>query len=76
MWKIKILEGSHQCLTRMISQDHSKLDYKNIVEQILPIIRKDPIISISVLIEEIKKKYTHTQLLSDDRQVYRFAQIV
>ena len=63
MWKIKILEGLHQCVTHMISQDHSKLDYKKIAKQILLLIRKDPTISIPTLIEETKKKsYTLTQI--------------
>ncbi|KAL5128532.1 hypothetical protein HKD37_14G040764 [Glycine soja] len=55
-WKIKILEGSHQC--------------KKIAEQILPLIRKDPTISISMLIEEIKKSlhlHNHLQKNMDDK---------
>ena len=59
MWEIKILEGFHQCVTHMISQDHSKLGYKKIAKQILPLIRKDSTFSVPVLIEEIKKVYTY-----------------
>ncbi|KAL5141239.1 hypothetical protein HKD37_09G024627 [Glycine soja] len=59
MWEIKILEGFHQCVTHMISLDHSKLGYKKIAKQILPLIRKDSTFSVPVLIEEIKKVYTY-----------------
>ena len=60
VWKITKLHGPHTCASSMVSQDHRQLSSTFICQSILQIVKKDPTISVPVLIAHIRSKYTYT----------------
>ncbi|XP_057723442.1 uncharacterized protein LOC130939349 [Arachis stenosperma] len=59
-WKIRRYNGRHTCTTRVISQDHSKLDSDTVVEAIRPLVETDPSIKVKTIIAEVQSRFNYT----------------
>ena len=57
MFEITKLQGEHSCLYSNLTQDHSQLDSNFTSVQIQNIVKVDPSVTVSVLVEIIKQQY-------------------
>ncbi|XP_031737534.1 uncharacterized protein LOC116402427 [Cucumis sativus] len=57
LFEITKLQGEHSCLYSNLTQDHSQLDSNFMSVQIQNMVKADPTITVSVLMEIIKQQY-------------------
>ncbi|XP_058746584.1 uncharacterized protein LOC131619513 [Vicia villosa] len=66
-WVIGKISQPHTCINSSRSQDHRKLSYDLICQEILPLINNDPSLKVRTIISHITKVYNYTQAIE---QVY------
>ncbi|RYR73297.1 hypothetical protein Ahy_A02g007649 isoform I [Arachis hypogaea] len=59
-WEIRRYNGRHTCTTRVISQDHSKLDSDTVAEAIKPLVETDPSIKVKTIIAKVQSRFNYT----------------
>ncbi|RYR08132.1 hypothetical protein Ahy_B05g075684 [Arachis hypogaea] len=60
-WEIRRYNGSHTCTRSTISQDHSKMDSKTVVEAIKPLVEVDPSIKVKSVIADVQSNRRSNQ---------------
>src|SRR4051812_31761447 len=56
-WVIGSISQDHTCVNTNISQDHRKLSYDIICQEILPLVDKDPSVKVKTIISHIVATY-------------------
>ena len=59
-FEISWYTGPHTCISTMMSQDHSGLDFTLIVNEIWDLVKEIPTIAVAGLSAVIKNKYNYT----------------
>ncbi|XP_058749008.1 uncharacterized protein LOC131621962 [Vicia villosa] len=59
-WVIGKISQPHTCINSSRSQDHRKLSYDLICQEILPLINNDPSLKVRTIISHITKVYNYT----------------
>ncbi|XP_058756461.1 uncharacterized protein LOC131629695 [Vicia villosa] len=59
-WVIRYISQDHTCVNTNVSQDHRKLSYDIICQEILPLVDKDPSLKVKTIISHIVATYNYT----------------
>ncbi|XP_058733247.1 uncharacterized protein LOC131604849 [Vicia villosa] len=59
-WVIGSISQDHTCVYTNVSQDHRKLSYDIICQEILPLVDKDPSVNVKTIISHILATYNYT----------------
>ncbi|XP_058760996.1 uncharacterized protein LOC131634328 [Vicia villosa] len=59
-WVIGYISQDHTCVNTNVSQDHRKLSYDIICQEILPLVEKDPSLKVKTIISHIVATYNYT----------------
>ncbi|XP_058734136.1 uncharacterized protein LOC131605848 [Vicia villosa] len=59
-WVIGYISQDHTCVNTNVSQDHRKLSYDIICQEILPLVDKDPSLKVKTIISHIVATYNYT----------------
>ncbi|XP_058765804.1 uncharacterized protein LOC131639320 [Vicia villosa] len=59
-WVIGYISQDHTCINTNVSQDHRKLSYDIICQEILPLVEKDPSLKVKTIISHIVATYNYT----------------
>lgn len=59
-WEISFIHPPHTCIATNISQDHCKLNFELICQDILPLISKDLSVNVGIIISHIVTRYNYT----------------
>ncbi|KAF1864651.1 hypothetical protein Lal_00039287 [Lupinus albus] len=57
VWEIRKINGTHTCLSTVVSQDHTKLNSTFISNCIINLVSEDPRIPIKALVKEIVSRF-------------------
>ena len=59
-WKIETMMGPHSCTSTLLSQDHRKLNYKLISQNIKTLVHADASVTPKLIIAHIQEKFNYT----------------
>ncbi|XP_058726374.1 uncharacterized protein LOC131597713 [Vicia villosa] len=59
-WVIGSISQDHTCVNTNVSQDHRKISYDIICQEILPLVDKDPSVKVKTIISYIVATYNYT----------------
>ncbi|XP_019428438.1 PREDICTED: uncharacterized protein LOC109336327 [Lupinus angustifolius] len=59
-WEIRKINGTHSCVSILVSQDHSKLNSSFIADLIVNLVSADPSIPIKALVKEVVSRFGYT----------------
>ncbi|XP_058741947.1 uncharacterized protein LOC131614369 [Vicia villosa] len=59
-WVIGVISQDHTCVNTNVSQDHRKLSYDIICQEIFPLVDKDPLVKVKTIISHIVATYNYT----------------
>ncbi|XP_058754621.1 uncharacterized protein LOC131627783 [Vicia villosa] len=59
-WVIGAISQDHTCVNTNVSQDHRKLSYDIICQEVLPLVDKDPSVKVKTIVSHIVATYNYT----------------